>query len=260
MYEDFYSKTIRDLLSRGLLSTDMKILIICAGELDKNTFLDLGFSDVTISNLDERMDERLYLPYKWSFQNAENLTYDDNEFDYTIVHAGLHHCRSPHRAMLEMYRVSKNGIIVFETRDNLLIKISKKFNLVEDYEISAVACNDYKYGGVKNTQIPNYVYRWTENEVRKTIKSFAPEGRHKFIFYYGLQLPYDRIKLSKNKFKIFLAKAIFPIIKLLSIIFRKQCNQFCFFIIKPKYPNDLYPWLELRDDKISINKDFISNK
>jgi hypothetical protein len=40
-----------------------------------------------------------------------------------------------------------------------------------------VVGDEYLYGGVKNTPIPNYVYLWTEREVTKTISSFAPPIR-----------------------------------------------------------------------------------
>jgi ubiquinone/menaquinone biosynthesis C-methylase UbiE len=47
------------------------------------------------------------------------MAFDDNSFDFAIVHNGLHHCYSPHRGLLELYRVSRQGILVFEPRDTL---------------------------------------------------------------------------------------------------------------------------------------------
>jgi ubiquinone/menaquinone biosynthesis C-methylase UbiE len=52
-----------------------------------------------------------FAPFSWSFQDAEQLSFEDEAFDYVFVHAGLHHCASPHRALLEMYRVARRGIM-----------------------------------------------------------------------------------------------------------------------------------------------------
>ena len=72
------------------------------------------FIDVTISNIDERQSDSEYYPYKHCFQNAENLSYEDNEFDYVTAHATLHHFSSPHRGLTEMYRVATRGVVVIE--------------------------------------------------------------------------------------------------------------------------------------------------
>ena len=108
---EFYKNNLK----RSISDKEASILVIAGGKLDKQVFLDLGYKNVIISNIDSRMNANEYLPYTWSFQNVENLTYQDNFFDYTVVHAALHHCKSPHKALLEMYRVAKKGIISFET-------------------------------------------------------------------------------------------------------------------------------------------------
>lgn len=65
-----------------------------------------------ISNLDDRMvDDGRYAPMEWSYQDAEHLTYGDETLDVCVVHDGLHHCRSPHQALLEMLRVARRGVL-----------------------------------------------------------------------------------------------------------------------------------------------------
>ena len=98
---DFYVDTIRKLIDKSVLRRDMKILVVCGGDWDKNALLECGFTNVVISNLDTRMDGHDYLPFQWSFQDAEKLDFDDDQFDVCIAHSGLHHCRSPHGALLE---------------------------------------------------------------------------------------------------------------------------------------------------------------
>jgi len=87
----------------------------------------------------------------------QNLPYDDDSYDYVIIHASIHHSSKPHAAILEMLRILKIGIIFIESRDCFLTKLSCKLSLSEEYERSAVKNgND---GGVDNTNIPNFVYR-----------------------------------------------------------------------------------------------------
>jgi ubiquinone/menaquinone biosynthesis C-methylase UbiE len=84
-------------------------LVVCRGEFDRDTLLEEGYTAVTISNLDDRVRGDEFAPYAWSFQDAEALSFPDRSFDYCIVHAGLHHCASPHRALLEMYRAARRA-------------------------------------------------------------------------------------------------------------------------------------------------------
>ena len=113
---DFYRSILQEGLSQGWLNQNMSILVVCGGRFDRDFLLKFGFKNVTISNLDVRMTGNEFAPYSWSFQNAENLGYQDESFDVVIVHEGLHHCSSPHKALLEMYRVSKKGILVVSKR------------------------------------------------------------------------------------------------------------------------------------------------
>jgi Methyltransferase domain len=115
----FYPDVIRELMRRHILFPNMRILVACGGMIDRDVLYDLHFSDVTITNLDVRPSGTEFQPFSWSYQNVENMAFDDNSFDFAIVHNGLHHCYSPHRGLLELYRVSRQGILVFEPRDTL---------------------------------------------------------------------------------------------------------------------------------------------
>ena len=170
---DHYEATI----SCWIKDIDDSILVVAGSYNDRDVFNKLGYSNVTISNLDTRIEKDEFMPFDWSYQDAENLTYPDKSFDYVVVHEGLHHCFSPHRALLSMYSVARKGIIFFEARDSFVMQVAAYFNFTLNYEHSAVFYNDMKYGGVNNTSIPNYIYRWTEREVEKTIRSFYPYAK-----------------------------------------------------------------------------------
>jgi SAM-dependent methyltransferase len=255
---DFYTQTLRKLIRRGHMGPDMRVLVVCGGGLDRQVLLECGFRDVIISNLDARMRGDEFAPFRWSFQDAEALSFADNEFDFCIAHSGLHHCYSPHRALLEMYRVSRAGILIFEPRDGLLVRLGVRLNMGQDYEVAAVFDNDLIFGGVRNTEVPNYVYRWTPNEVRKTIKSYAPVGHHGFEFYYAMRVPWQRLKLMRNKLYLAGAIAALPFLKALSLVVPALCNNFGFLVLKPKIPGDLFPWLTTASGKLELNKGWVT--
>jgi len=236
---NFYSIILKKLISAGSIDSSLKTLVVAAGSFDHSTLLDAGFTDVTISNLDTRISSNEFAPFHWSYQDAEALDYEDGSFEQVIEHAGLHHCASPHRALTEMYRVASRSVLVFEARDSMLMRFGKVFGLTSDYEVEAVVANGYEYGGWRNTALPNYVYRWTEREVKKTIASYDPRGSAGIKFFYGLRLPTERLAMGVVFKRIAVTVLAFPI-RLMFNLARRQGNEFAFFIDKPK---SVHPWI-----------------
>lgn len=220
----FYARVLRQLLDEGKVNTSSTVLAVCAGPVDADALREAGFTDVTISNLDERVDWDLQ-GYKWERSDAENLSFADRSFDLCVVHAGLHHCAYPARALGEMYRVAKQGVLVLEARDSLLIRAAAKLGLTEEYERSAVAFHHYKFGGFRNLPIPNYIYRWTEREVRKTIESAFPADQNEYRFFYGLRLPEPHTAGKRAVVKCLGVGA-----RAFRLVAPRQCNQFAFFV------------------------------
>jgi SAM-dependent methyltransferase len=239
----FYFETLQTIR----IPKDASILVVCGGELDREVLLSQGFGWVTISNLDERLRGDEFAPFSWSFQDAEDLSFADETFDYVMVHAGLHHCASPHRALLEMYRVARRGILGFEARDSLLMKTAKALNKVPSYEAAAVRSNEYRWGGVRNSCVPNYIYRWTEDEVRKTVASYAPHAPHRIEFFYGLQLPPGRLPFQSSRFLRLIPSMIELTAMAVAKTLKKQGNLFAFFVEKPE-KSVLFPWLQSRTE------------
>lgn len=165
--DPLYGYVLEQLLKDGLINQQDSVLVVCGGEQDCEVFQSVEFSLVTISNLDERIDGEAYKPYQWSFQDVENLTFEDNSFDIVVVHWGLHHCRSPHQGLLEMYRVCRKGVLLFEPQDTFLTRIGVRLGFGQEYELAAVYDHDYLFGGVRNSEIPNYVYRLNKREIEK---------------------------------------------------------------------------------------------
>src|SRR5262245_12517528 len=103
----FYVDVLQLLVRADRISKFDRVLVVCGGSLDEQVFALTGFPNVTVTNLDDA-DANVR-------QDAENLSYDDGSFDLVVVHAGLHHCYSPHRALLEMYRVARKCVLAFES-------------------------------------------------------------------------------------------------------------------------------------------------
>ena len=223
----FYARVLRELLDLGLVQRDWRVLVAAGGDVDREALAAAGFEDVTITNVSPGPGEEL--------QDVEALTYDDESFDFAVISAGLHHCASPHRALLELYRVARHGVLALEARDSTLMRAALRLGVVDDYELTAVADNDFAAGGFRNSQIPNYVYRWTEREVEKTIASAHPERRHRFVYHRELELPTSVLELSgKARWRLAAAP-----LRLVTRIFPKQANLFAFAVFR----GELQPWL-----------------
>jgi SAM-dependent methyltransferase len=250
--EAFYENVVR----LRIPDKEASILICGGGKLDRKTFVNLGYRNVTISNLDTRIEEQDYSPFKWRFENVEALSCEDASYDYVVIHAAIHHTSSPHRAVLEMYRVARKGMLAFEARDSALMHCLERFQVTPKYEHAAVYFNDCKYGGVNNTDIPNFVFRWTEREVEKTIQSYAPYSQHTFEYAYGTAFPCTPALEAKGALKAAFLRVMRPFYWLFTKIFVKQQNLFAFYVAKPAIRDTLFPWLvfDQQEQRIKFNK------
>lgn len=224
----FYRDVLRKLISAGLLSTADTVLVVCGGPLDEAVMREVGFASYVISGLDGAAER----------QDAERLTFADGSFDVVIAHAGLHHCHSPHRALLEMYRVARKAAIAFEARDSLLMRTAVRLGLTVDYEIDSVTADGK--GGVAESGVPNFVYRWTEREVFKAIASFDPRREPKIEFFYDLRLPILRFERSGNRTMRRIGAMIAPLSRLFAVALPSQCNEFAFAVAKT---GERHPWI-----------------
>lgn len=240
--KDFYLTTVEKLKDRGTMRVDDRVLVTCGGHVDRDTLLAAALKNVTISNVDHRLKGSEFAPYEWSFQDAEHLNFPDGSFDFVIAHSGLHHCRSPHRALLEMYRVCRKGLLVFEPRDSALLRLGVRLGFGQNYEVAAVIANGGSAGGVENSQIPNYVYRWTKRDFEKAISSFAPETSHRFEYFHALRTPTVSLSLQKKRLRLQLARVL-QLIAPTAARLHFLANNIGFFVLKPTMPGDLHAWL-----------------
>jgi len=244
-----YSRVLRHVLQNRLASPSDRVLVVCGGRRDRDELQQAGFTDVTISNVDTTMDASIR-PYSWDRQDAESLTYENDSFDIAIVYDGLHHCYSPHRALLEMFRVARRAVIAFEARDSFALNVAKRLRFAEDYEVEAVSY-DFTTGGAGNGPIPNHIYRWTEREVMKTIASCDPTHEPQIRFFYGLRLPYQRFASTQRPILRSILSIIGPLIELVGKAFPTQGNEFAFVISKG---TRLHPWLAFQEGVVRLSE------
>ena len=257
MHEDFYSSVLRAAETATVIDPTMSVLVVAGGGYDRDVLLARGYREVTISNVDARIDTAgAYAPYSWSYQNAESLGFESGAFDVVVVHAGLHHCYSPHRALAEMYRVARRAVVLVEARDSLLIRLAAKLGFTDDYEVEAVVANGFVAGGVANSSIPNYVYRWTERELDKIVRALDPTGRPQIRYVYGLRLPFQRLAMHKSPAKRVIAHLSSGLIAVVQKVAPRQGNYFGAIIRKDRDASTLFPWLVDGPPGPAINRDW----
>lgn len=255
----FYRRVLEQLLGEGVVRREMSVLVAAGGPADRDAFHELGFERVTISNVDESVAAEELAPYEWSFQDAEALGYPDGSFDVTVVSAGLHHCRSPHRALLELYRVARVAAVALESRDSSLMRLAVRLGAVDEYELAAVAAHGLRSGGVANSSTPNYVYRWTEREVEKTVASFAPHARHRIRFFREFELPETLVEIDRGA-RANVLRLARPVVTGITRVLPSQANLFAFAIEKPRLPDDLQPWMRVEDGELRPDADAVSRR
>ncbi len=255
----FYRRTLEKLLADGVIQRSMSVLVVAGGTADREALLSTGFENVTISNIDADAADA-FEPYAWSRQDAEQLEYPDDSFDFSIVSAGLHHCASPHAALLEMYRVARHGLLAIESRDSLVMRLAIRLRLLEEYELTAVYANDFVAGGVRNSPVPNYVYRWTERELEKTIASYAPYARPRIRFFHEFELPVETLDYETSRTRAFALRALAPAASALARVLPSQANLFAFVVLKPRLPAELFPWLRQDGDRVHPNEGWLRSR
>jgi SAM-dependent methyltransferase len=193
---DFVKRVLKELDLHG------SFLAVCAGEAERDVLPAAHLSDIS------------------NGEDAQALPYEDMSFDFAFVSDGLHHCSRPHAALAEMYRVARHGIIVVESRDSMLVRLAVRLGLTQDYEVSAVESHGGRRGGVNDTAVPNHVYRWTEREFEKTLRSLDPTGPIHFRYLYAVSLP-DRLARLR------------PLQRPVSRLVGRQANTFAMAAFRP---------------------------
>ena len=226
---EFYQNQILKFLHKG-----KSILVLGASSDEASLFYKLQFRRVTLSNIDlaqlKGAEKYKFEKKKIDFKNLFKIK--NNSYDYVVVHASIHHTSKPHNVLLEMYRIAKYGILIIESNDSFVMRLSVKLNFSEDFEKSALNENTY-VGGVDGTNIPNYVYRWTEREIKKLFYSYQPDKKINIIFNYQDNIFNEG--LSNNSIKKIIITFSYLFLKIIFFLFPKQKNLMSIYIDKKNY-------------------------
>jgi len=174
------------------INKESNFLLISASMYEVKILKDLGYLNFTITYHDED-EKNQFLDYGFKENinlfksDLRDLMFKDKSFDYTITNATIHHIDLPHKAITELYRVAIKGVLVIESTDSLIMRLATKIKLAEEFEVSSIN-EDKNTGGLLDTAIPNYVYRWTEKEILKLLKSFDPKHINFLNFDYASDL------------------------------------------------------------------------
>ena len=253
-----YAEILRSLLEKGLLSKSSSILVGCAGAFDDSVFQEVGFTNVTLSNLAPDQDKlRAELHYPVAHLDVEAIDAKDKSYDWVVVHAGLHHCANPAAAVLEMFRVCRVGIMAVEPVDSSLTSLSMKFGLSQRYEVGSVVDKEGgQGGGLRFGGIPNLIYRFNPSVVRKIINTAYPEYVHQYIFWPRIVIPWKRLA-QRNRF----VAMVLPWFRSCVSLVEKSnvlANNLGFAVLKPDpETSELHPWLERRGDEIRIKESLL---
>jgi SAM-dependent methyltransferase len=245
---------MRSLKERGLIAAKDTILVVAGGETDRRAMVDCNLGNITISNLDFHQGQTDYAPFEWKRLDVEHLDLADNSYDWVVIHAGLHHTAVPAMAVCEMFRVARKGIVCFEARDSLLMRLAVVAGLTPDYEMEQAFLEHGSGGGYRNGPIPNYVYRWTEREFEKVVNCYAPTHTHTFFCAYGFRFPIERFSMMKSPMYRLLGHLIANLMRVAEVTIPRQGNQFAFGVMKN---TALQPWLA---SDLSFNSSYLSKK
>lgn len=146
---------LKKFLDLGWINKTDRTLVICGDSSDSKRLENLQFTNYLVTSIDRKAPGVKH----YQQADAQQLPFADFSFDTVIVSRGLHHCDSPHRALNEMYRVSRKTVIVNESQDSILVQLMVKLRIALEYETS---CIDNRGGGLNGSVIPNFIYRWSK--------------------------------------------------------------------------------------------------
>ena len=230
------------------------LLIVGASRADVALASSLGFKNITPSGLSGSGYLNL---------DAENISIADNSYDVVFAHAMLHHCACPQKALAEGLRVARKGFMFLEGNDSLVMRLAVLLGFHNPYELGAVIGNKYQCGGLRDTPVPNYIYRWNKRDVMKAALSAFPQlnlnvyAKGFFEFY----LSPDELAVRQEK-PIRIAKRVLGTgncVRLLRLVqslsntippVRSQGNHFFALVTK----NGFKPWIENTPDYLGLKR------
>ncbi len=247
------------------------VLVVGGSAEDGRTLQRIGFPRVTLSNLlDPRPSEQADLndaEMRTVRLDAEAMELADSSYDLVLAHEVLHHCRSPHKALLEMLRVSRRHVILLEPNNSVAMQVLLRLRFSFPYELPAVIASGFQTGGVRDSCIPNYIYRWNAAEMYQTAASYLAESEFDLYSQAYWDFNVDETELQRRSEtrigsvtkilspRVFLAglHGFQTVVNQIPWLAR-QGNKFFGCIHKR---SEIKPWLIRRGDEIQFDGDYM---
>jgi hypothetical protein len=145
-----------------------------------------------------------------------------------------------------------------------------RLRLSAPYELPAVICNDYKKGGVNNSDIPNFIYRWNQRTIQQTAAAYLPELDLGLYVrrYWDFNVTPEELERRRETHIGPLTRILGPrlFIALLRS-FQAAANRFpwtarqgnkCFACITKR--GTFKPWIVSRDGVFAFNRDYVKTQ
>jgi SAM-dependent methyltransferase len=266
-----FQQVLEDCVRAKAIDLQSTVLIVGGGFEDADILRKVGFRRMTLSNLQEEVDH-FELPQMDGVEltsvhaDVEDMRIADGSYDLVLAHAVLHHCRSPHKALLEMLRVSRRHVMILEPNDSLLMRAFVMLRFSFPFELPAVIVHSFQSGGVRNTCIPNYIYRWSPRDMYQATASYIAESEFSLYIrrYWDFNIDRNELALrSQTRIGSF-TKILGPGLFLAALRgfqtianhlpwLGGQGNKFFGCITKH---DELKPWLVREGDQIAFNRSY----
>ena len=146
---------------------------------------------------------RYGLNYDLVVGDAENLPVQDDAFDLTIVHDGLHHLHSPKLGFLEMARVSSCGVLLTEPARTFATALAIRMGISQAIEESGNRVHRFSkaelvdfcdQAGLKRPKVSRYVMFYRQ-EPFKLFRLFESE-----LTFLGFVITYRLVDFLLGRF------------------------------------------------------------
>ena len=93
----------------------------------------IDFSPAAVARAQERA-RRFGFAARFLVGDAQNLPFADRTFDVVAVHDGLHHLEDPCRAVREMARAARGGVLILEPARAALTRLAVRVGFAKEVE------------------------------------------------------------------------------------------------------------------------------
>lgn len=147
-------------------------------------------TDISETYLKKAKDSGIIAQYR--VENAENLSFEDESFDYVFCKESLHHFPRPYLALYEMTRVARRAIVLIEPNDPANFAVTRNPNLKNlfGYIFVSLKSREFKFSVLKSLfrikltfnnaswePSSNYTYTFSSRDIEKFVYGLNLAGR-----------------------------------------------------------------------------------